>query len=310
MKKYTFLSIVIFSFWMAASAAIADTKPTVLVTIKPLAMLVQGVVGDELAVRQLLPGNISPHDYALKFSDVRAINEAALVVWVGPELESAFSKPLTGNRKEVLTLMSVPNLIWPSIPQAVEEVHGEHDSRHDHHSHPAHDRDPHIWLNPVNGQMVARAVAERLAELFPDKKKTFEDNLRRFSKEIEAIDSLAIRTLTPLRERGFVVTHDGYGHFVQHYGLKQLASTQVVAGRQQGAKHVAEMLALGGEVQCVFTEVQLNNKTAEQLASKLGVKTSELDPIGRDVPLDESSYLTFLENLITAFTRGLTGSGD
>jgi len=107
-----------------------------------------------------------------------------------------------------------------------------------------------------------------------------------------------------------VVTHDGYGHFVQHYGLKQLASAQVVAGRQQGAKHVAEMLALGGQVQCVFTEVQLNNKTAEQLARKLGVKTSELDPIGRDVQLDENSYLTFMENLITAFTQGLTASGE
>lgn len=310
MKKYTFLSIVIVSFWMVASAAMADTKATVLVTIKPLAMLVKGVVGDELTVQQLLPGNISPHDYALKFSDVRAINEAALVVWVGPELESAFSKPLTGSGKEVLTLMNLPGLIWPVISQAEEEEHGEHDAMHDHHSHSVHDRDPHLWLNPVNGQMVARAVAERLAELFPDKKGAFDENLSRFSKEIEALDGQARSALTPLRERGFVVTHDGYGHFVQHYGLKQLASAQVVAGRQQGAKHVAEMLALGEQVQCVFTEVQLNNKTAEQLARKLGVKTSELDPIGRDVQLDENSYLTFMENLITAFTQGLTGSGE
>ncbi len=307
MKYNSFITIAIFSFWTVASAAVADTKPTVLVTIKPLAMLVQGVVGDELAVSQLLPGNSSPHDYALKFSDVRAINEAALVVWVGPELESAFSKPLSGNRKEVLTLMSVPSLTWPSVSQAVEKEHGEHDTEHEHHSHHAHARDPHLWLNPVNGQKVAGAVAERLAELFPDKKKAFEENLRTFSVEIEAIDSQASRTLTPLRERGFVVTHDGYGHFVQHYGLKQLASTQVVAGRQQGAKHVAEMLALGGEVQCVFTEVQLNNKTAEQLASKLGVKTIELDPIGRDVHLNAKSYLTFMENLVGAFTQGLSG---
>lgn len=310
MKHNSFITIAIFSFWMAASAAMADTKPTVLVTIKPLAMLVQGVVGDELTVRQLLPGNISPHDYALKFSDVRAINEAALVVWVGPELESAFTKPLAGNRKAVLTLMSIPGITWPAVSQSVEEEHDEDHAGHDHHGHHAHARDPHLWLNPVNGQRAARAVAERLAELYPARRQIFETNLRRFVGEIEALDKQSRQTLKPLGDRGFVVTHDGYGHFVQHYGLKQLASAQVVAGRQQGAKHVAEMLALGGAVQCVFTEVQLNNKAAVQLAGKLGVETIELDPIGHDVPLSESSYLTFMENLVTAFTRGLAGGGE
>lgn len=307
MKINSLINIAILSFCVLASAAIADAKPTVVVTIKPLAMLVQGVVGEELTVRQIMPGNLSPHDYALKFSDVRAINGAALVVWVGPELESAFTKPLAGAREDVLTLSNLPSISWPSV-SPLDEAQDAQGAGQDHHNHQEHARDPHLWLNPMNAQRAARAVAERLSALFPAKEQLFKANLRRFAGEIEAFDTRTRLALKPLSKKGFVVTHDGYGHFVQHYGLQQLASTQVVAGRQQGARHAAEMLALGNKVQCVFTEAQLNNKAALQLAGKLGVEAIQLDPMGHDIPLSDSSYLIFMENLVTAFTRGLSGS--
>lgn len=127
--------------------SVAASKPVVLASIKPVAMLVKAVVGDELSVDVLLAANASPHDHALKFSDIRAIKSADLVVWVGPELEGVLVKPLsTVPTDEQLQLTDLTTLHWP------DDAEGEH---HDHeHGHGAYTRDPHIWLNPKNSSSV------------------------------------------------------------------------------------------------------------------------------------------------------------
>lgn len=286
----------------------ASDKNTVVVTIKPLAMLAYAVVGDELPIKVLMPGNVSPHDYALAFSDVRAVKAAELVIWVGPELESAMRKPLSSTDKAgLLTLAEIPDMHWPEKGEETGRQELDEEEHHHELSH-AHERDPHLWLNPENGRVAARAIAGHLNRLFPEKKHIFADNLQKFEASLDALDSRARDQLVPLSGRGFVVTHDGYSHFVQHYGLHQLAAVQVVSGRQQGARHYSELLALGEDVACVFTEVQLNNKGALQLAEQLGARTREIDPMGQQIVLSRSSYLELIQEMVADFA-GCLGEG-
>lgn len=287
-----------------ASWATATTDAEIVVTIKPLAMLVKAVVGDELPVRVIMPGNVSPHDYALKFSDVRALKDAALVVWVGPELESALRKPLAAPTARVLELSALQGLQWPAPANdhdeqknvvVQEEDHGEHE----------HSRDPHLWLSPENSRVVVQAIAVRLATQYPDKAALFENNLNVFLAALDRFDKRARQRLEPLKAKGFVVTHDGYGHFTQYYGLNQLAAVQLSSGHQKGARHFAGILSLGEQVGCVFTEPQLSSKAARQLASQLGAGTAELDPMGRQIALNGGSYLEFMGGIVETFAACL-----
>ncbi len=291
--------------WMfPASWATATTEAEIVVTIKPLAMLVKGVVGDELPVRVLMPGNVSPHDYALKFSDVRALKDAALVVWVGPELESALRKPLAAPTTRVLELSALQGLRWPAPANdnddhedvvVEDEDHGEHE----------HYRDPHLWLSPENSRVVVQAIAVRMATQYPDKAALFENNLNVFLAALDRFDKRARQRLEPLKAKGFVVTHDGYGHFTQYYDLNQLAAVQLSSGQQKGARHFAGILGLGGQVGCVFTEPQVNSKAALQLASQLDAGTAELDPMGRQIALNAGSYLEFMDGIVETFVACL-----
>ena len=57
-------------------------------SIKPLALIAQEIAGDKVSVENLLPVKASPHDYPLRVSDIRRLQDADLVLWVGPSLET------------------------------------------------------------------------------------------------------------------------------------------------------------------------------------------------------------------------------
>lgn len=305
MKVSRLLRLLVLLPVFQALAVSAAPEQEILVSIKPLAMLVQGVVGDTLPVKVLMPGNVSPHDFSLKFSDLRSLNQAGLVVWVGPELESPLRKPLAEEGGRVLQLSVLPELQWPAPDQEEDDHLQAADEHHDHEDH-HYGKDPHLWLNPANARVVARAIEGQLSQLFPVHAALFRGNLQQFLVALDDFDRRAEDHLAPLRNRGFVVTHDGYGHFVQYFGLQQLASIQLGSGQHQGARHYAEMLSLGQAVTCVFAEPQLNSKAAAHLATQLGAKLGELDPLGREIPLGESSYLAFMDDLVNRFSTCLT----
>ncbi|MEH6468281.1 MAG: zinc ABC transporter substrate-binding protein [Porticoccus sp.] len=281
----------------SALPSVAASKPVVLASIKPVAMLVKAVVGDELSVELLLEANVSPHDYALKFSDIRAIKNADLVVWVGPELEGVLIKPLSVVPfDEQLQLTDLIALHWPN------DADGEHED----HGHGVYTRDPHIWLNPKNSSSVVMAIAEILKEKYPEQGSIFEKNASDFILKINEIDSFSqnrieMANIGLANGRGFVVTHDGYGHFVDYYGLNQLATIQLASGGGLGARRYGEIVAMGDRVTCVFGEPQLNNKPSIKLASQLGANWAELDLMGSDITLTKESYLQFFSGFTETF---------
>lgn len=77
---------------LLATPAFAE-PPRVVTDIPPVHALVKGVMGDLAEPKALLSGGASPHDYAFRPSDARALTEADLVIWVGegltPWLEDA-----------------------------------------------------------------------------------------------------------------------------------------------------------------------------------------------------------------------------
>ena len=58
------------------------------VSIKPLQLITESILGSEGTVTSLLTGDMSPHHFSLTPSDRIAIDRADLVLFVGEELET------------------------------------------------------------------------------------------------------------------------------------------------------------------------------------------------------------------------------
>jgi len=310
-----FAIILLILFWLGspvyASSSLGEgisSDLSIVASIKPVAMLIKAVVGDEISVQVLLPDNVSPHEYALKFSDLRLVKQADLVFWVGPELEGVLVKALkTIPLQNQLQLTHIDAMQWPK-EHSGEDSHGH---GHHHAGYSKQDdsqliyRDPHLWLNPKNSIQVVQVVAAVLTSKYPEHRGLFAKNVSQFSENIEVLDDLVQQKLQRVKESGFVVTHDGYRHFVDYYGLNQLSAIQLTSGANRGVRHYGEILALGEQATCVFTEPQLNSKAATQLASKLGANQKELDLMGRKIPLNQESYLEFFQAFADTFVECL-----
>ncbi|MBN3562169.1 zinc ABC transporter substrate-binding protein [Aliamphritea spongicola] len=112
------------------SMAGAAQKPVkVVASIKPLQLIAASLLGDSAETTLLISADNSPHHYNMKPSDVRRLQDADLVIWVGPDLERFLVKPLKRNPARNLALLS----------EDEQEEHDEHAKHEDHDEHEEHD---------------------------------------------------------------------------------------------------------------------------------------------------------------------------
>ncbi|MCG9598145.1 zinc ABC transporter substrate-binding protein ZnuA [Vibrio sp. Isolate25] len=268
----------------------------ILTSIKPIQMITyeitQGVSEPEL----LLDSNTSPHDYALKPSDVKRIRKADLVIWFGHDLEPFLSKVLEG-RKNVLMVSEIEGL-------ALREFDGSHHD-HDGHNHGSHD--PHFWLGYEQSIQVAEAISEKLGELDPKNKETYQANYQAFLNNSNEYDKKWRAALEPIKDVGYYVFHDAYGYFEQHYGLNHLGEFTVSPERKPGAKTLIKIKkALAkGDAKCVFAEPQFTPAVVNSVTRGSQAKQGILDPIGSEIPVGPGSYFTFIQSITDSFTECL-----
>ncbi len=237
---------------------------TVLTSIKPIQMIATELTEGVTKPDVLLQNNASPHDYALRPSDVKKVAAADLVIWYGHDLESFLEKVVT-DKGNTLTISEIPDL-------SLRKFGSEHAHDHDGHHHGTHD--PHFWLGIETVQQVANAIAHKLAEIDPEHAATYAENLNKFEVQLKATDAEIKQQLTPVKEKGYFVFHDAYGYFEERYDLNQMGHFTVSPDRKPGAKtliHIRKTLGTG-DVACVFSEPQFTPAVIESVMRGSDVK--------------------------------------
>ncbi|MCQ9085101.1 zinc ABC transporter substrate-binding protein ZnuA [Vibrio harveyi] len=271
---------------------------TVLTSIKPIQMITTELTEGVTAPDVLLRNNASPHDYALRPSDVQKVAAADLVIWYGHDLEPFLEKVVT-DRGNTLTLSQIPGL-------SLREFGSEHSHDHDGHDHGTHD--PHFWLGVETVQQVANAIAHKLAEVDPVHADTYANNLKKFEVKLNATDSEIKQQLAPVKDKGYFVFHDAYGYFEERYGLNQIGHFTVSPDRKPGAKTLIRIRkTLGtGDVACVFSEPQFTPAVIESVMRGSDVRSGVLDPLGSEVEVKSGSYFEFLKGMSNSFSQCLS----
>ena len=286
-------------------------QPVVVASIKPVHALAAGVmqgVGEPLL---LIPGGASPHEYNLKPSDIRALDAAQVVFWIGPDLESFLVKPLANAKTaRFVALMDAPGLtVLPLRAGGAWETH-DHDSDPDHDHDPAASRDAHIWLDPINAIAMARRMATVLGEVDPAHQAEYIRNGAALIERLERLDQQLASDLAPAQEQPYLVFHDAYHYFEQRYGLNAVGSVVLDPAQRPGAKRVAEIRARirEREVRCVFSEPQFQPALAETVIAGSSARRGVLDPLGADLPAGPDAYFQLLQGLSEALRSCLAGA--
>ncbi len=274
------------------------TSPNILVSIKPLQLIVSSLSEGELNVDYLVSPNVSPHDYALRPSDVRALRQADLVIWVGDELEPFLSKPLSQTSASQLTLLDIPQLELIDGDEGHEHHHGDHH----------HEVDPHIWLGPNEAKLIAAAITEQLIAKMPEDKAKLEQQLERFNQELAKVVSSINLQLQAVKQQGYFVFHDGYSYFEREFGLNRLGEFTINPQRRPGAKsllNIRQQLEQG-KAKCIFAEPQFDGALLESISQHSGAQISLLDPLGISVSNNKNGYFELLQQLADSYHECLS----
>jgi len=282
------------SFLLIGSAQ-AEVK--VLTSIKPL-QLIAAAVQDGVAIPEvLLPPGASPHNYALRPSDVRKVQSVDLLYWIGPDMEGFLPRVLKGR---TLPSVAVQDLSGMKLRRFAEDSHSHAEEADEHdHDHRPGSLDAHLWLSPVNARVIATKMAADLSAADPDNAARYQSNLKAFDERLDALDARLKKRLADVQGKPYFVFHEAFDYFEDAYGLKHVGVFSVAAEVQPGAQHVAAMRARLQEVgkTCVFSEPPLRPRLAETLVAGLPVKLAELDALGGYTPATAQGYEQVLEKL-------------
>ena len=128
------LSIIILILFSNSTVFASETKGVV-TTIQPINSLVSAVIGNTGKTISLIPAEISPHEYKLKPSDAKKMQEANIIFFVSNHLESSVTKVFKNLPKNI----KIIDLLEETGIEHLAIRDNEAWERHDHHGHEGHD---------------------------------------------------------------------------------------------------------------------------------------------------------------------------
>ncbi len=290
-------------FEMIGPAASAGTAPKVVTSILPIQSLVENVMQGVGTPTLLIDRPVSPHTYSMRPSDAKAINDADLVIWVGPTLESFLIKPLSNLPKStrVITLTREPSI-------KVIHVSGE--------GGPTKagamaglDVDPHIWLDPDNAMAIVRVVRDALKKLDPAHAGAYDDNAQREIDDLIDLDMSTIEmTAGDFVGRPVILYHDSLRYFARRYGL-DIAGTVMQGDKLPGARHMSDLrnIIASRNVRCVFTEPEFSPALAQSLVEGTDARVATIDPLGTKMQPGVDAYRFLVEGVFGSLLGCLRG---
>ncbi len=177
--------------------------------------------------------------------------------------------------------------------------HEGEDGHTDEHGHDHGEYDLHLWLDPDNAIRFVGIVADTLSRVDPSHAESYMANANEMrSKMTEAVAAMESR-LASVRDRRFIVFHDGYQYFEEYFSLASAGSVVVDPSRPPGARRISELrqaLAEHGVI-CVFTEPQFEPDLVQTIISGTGVKTAALDPLGAEIEAGPDAWFEIMNGL-------------
>ena len=313
-------------------ATAANAAPNVVVSIKPIHSLVAAVMEGVGEPALIVEGAASPHTFTMKPSNARAVQQADLVFWMGPNMEAFLEKPLEALASDATVIeldeaQGLTKLPFREGGAFEAHDHGEHeeaghakdhDHDHDHeehsgetdeHSHDHGEFDTHLWLDPSNAKAMAVAIEKALSAADPENAKAYGANLEALSQKIDALDREIAGMVAPVKDKPFVVFHDAYQYFEDHYGVRVVGSITVSPEIMPGAERVREIQdrikTLGAA--CVFAEPQFEPKLIQVVTEGTDARSGTLDPEGATLAAGPELYFELMRSIATSLNECLSG---
>ena len=138
---------------------------------------------------------------------------------------------------------------------------------------------PHYWLDPGNGRLIAQAIRDRLsAALAGRRAPTSTQRYDDFDKRLAAAEKRWDATMAPLKGTKVVTYHRSWPNFMERLGLVVMGYVEPKPGIPPSPSHTLELIAdmKAQGVKLIIVEPYFDKKTPEAIAAQVGGTVLEL----------------------------------
>jgi len=319
--------LTIFSFIFFLSFKLFASETTgIITTIQPITSLVSAVIGNTGKTISLIPTEISPHEYKLKPSDIKKLQNGNIIFYVSDHLETSITKVFENLPKNIKSINLMEDAGIKHLAIRDNEAWERHDHRHGHGDHHDHDKkakehddhedekhakkhddhnnhekedDVHIWLSPDNAVKIIKKVNKELSLYFPENAETYNKNTNQMIKKINELEVELKNELSGIKDKPYIVFHDAYQYFETSFDLNAVGSIALDGDIASSPKQISFIKdkIVKFKASCVFQEPQFDSKLVKIVAEGTNAQIGTLDPLGLNIKSGENFYLQLLKNM-------------
>jgi len=275
----------------------------IVATTTTFADLAGRIAGDRAQIYAIASPKRDLHFISVTPRDVLKLKKADVFIHGGLDLE-AWRAPLVdasgrpeflcpSGSRQIDVSAKIPLL---EVPDSVSRVQG------DIHAY----GNPHYWLDPENGRIIARNIAEGLSRLYPEDADTFQANEKNFEAQLDQKMLEWQALLAPFKGAAVITYHRSWAYFARRFELEVAGELEPKPGIPPTARHIAELEKVMQEkrIRVVMKETYFENRSAEKIAASAGARVLNLAQAAGELK-ETRDYLSMLDYDVRLLAQAL-----
>ncbi|NOT24822.1 MAG: zinc ABC transporter substrate-binding protein [Acidobacteria bacterium] len=265
--------------FLAGNTGNAQGRLNVVTSTEDLASIASEVGGDKVSVTALAKGYQDPHFVDPKPSFILAVNRADLYIAVGRDLEIGWLPPLVTSSRNAKIQPGGQGYLDASLNVRILEIPTGQITRAMGDVHPF--GNPHYWLEPGNGRLMAQAIRNKLSELSPADKAYFSQRYDDFDRRLATAEKRWDAAMAPYKGTKVVTYHRSWPNFMERFGLEVIGYVEPKPGIPPSPAHTIDLIdeMKRGGIKLIVVEPYFSLKTPQAIASQVpGGKVLVLAP--------------------------------
>jgi zinc/manganese transport system substrate-binding protein len=267
MKKKLILFPLLFVFFLTANAGTIK----VVTTTTDLKSITELIGGNKVSVSSIATGYQNPHFVDPKPSYIISLSNADMFVTVGLDLETGWSPQLLSSSRNSKIQKGSPGYVDASegvtlyqVPSSLNRGEG------DIHIY----GNPHYWLDPMNGKVIARNIANGLERVDPSNKSIYEANLQTFYNKIDAKMKEWQTKMAPFRGTKIIAYHNEWVYFETRFGLKVVDFMEPKPGIPPSPSQLVKVIneIKSNSIKVIISSPYFTTSSSDVVAKQTGVK--------------------------------------
>lgn len=252
--RFTILTLLAGLATTTSAQALAENEAPleVMTTVGMVGDVARRIGGECASVESLMGPGTDPHVYQASAGDVRALQNADMILYSGYSLEGQLGRVLErfGRSKPTLAVAEAG-----VEREQLIEVGGDDAV------------DPHLWMDAGLWSGIIPPIVEAFSEQRPACAGTFQANGEAYARALSALDEWIDESVSsiPERQRVMVTAHDAFNYYGRAYDLEVNGIQGISTEAETGIADIREMAASISErgIPAMFIESTINPRTVQ-----------------------------------------------